>query len=124
MNTTEGVGSDAALLGNNIVLQPGVWSITAIVPSYNVNYSSSRVHDITHSTTWGYSIPSNSSSNGNSQITSKTDVINLVRTVTEESYIEIQQRCSVDNIVDGFGTPSNILGYSEVYTIVTITKIA
>jgi hypothetical protein len=124
LNTTEGVGSDAALLGNNIVLQPGVWSITAISPSYNVNLSSSRLYDITHATTWGYSTPGSSSTNTSGQSNSVNNTINLINVVTEETHIEIQQRCSVDNVVDGLGTPSNILGYSEVYTIVTVVKIA
>lgn len=124
LNTTEGVGGDAALLGNNIVLQPGVWAITAISPSYNVNLSSSRIYDITHATSWGYSTPGSSSTNTSGQANSVNNTINLVKVVTEETHIEIQQRCSVDNVVDGLGTPSNILGYNEVYTIVTATKIA
>lgn len=122
LNTSEGIGTDAALLGNDIVLQPGVWSVTVIVPSYNVEYSSSRVQDITHGSTWGYGMPSKSGGLEDTGV-SATNIITLIRTVAEETHIEIQQRCTVDNMVDGLGTPTNAIGYDEIYTIVTLTKV-
>lgn len=104
---------------NQFTLTPGVWSIRAETPAYGVGKHQCRIFNITKGSVVNYG-DSSYSSTSNSSISVAVGIVSITPGTAET--FQIEHRCEVTKFTDGFGIPSNF-GNTEVYTIVTCTKI-
>ena len=112
--------SIVTIASNQFTLQAGTYLVEWSAPAYNVNRHSSRLQNITDSTT---------DSEGTSEYVSNADDIVTksigakVITITSAKAFEIQHYGGTTSATWGFGLSSNISGQNSVYTLVKIHKI-
>lgn len=111
-----------SLSTNQFTLASGTYSIEATAPGYAVDRHQARLQDITNAATIFY---------GNSEfaqnlVANETTLSRVtgVFVVSGNTAFEIQHQCQTTQTGNGFGIEANFSGNTEVYTQVTITKIA
>jgi hypothetical protein len=108
------------ITSNQFTLQAGTYLVEWSAPVYDVNQNTSRLQNITDSTT---------DVEGTSVYTSGVDdVANTsigagVITIAPAKVFEIQHYCITTKTNNGFGVTTNVTGKNNVYTLVKIHKI-
>lgn len=116
LNTIKGDLSSVSLQNDTIILQPGVYSITATAPAFEVNEHQIRLLNITSNTVDGFGIMAFSD-----KFASSSSSLSAIVNVASTSKFFLQHRCSDTQNNTGFGISSS---WSEsVYTQVRIQKL-
>lgn len=118
--TNEIIG--ASLASNQITLPIGTYYLEASAPALKVSAHRIKVRDTTGAA--DLLIGTNTRSEN---VTSGTQTRSFVEgrfPLSAESIIEIQHRCNVDNLTNGFGNLVNYSSEPEVYTDVKIWRIS
>ena len=109
------------ITSNQFTLQAGTYLIEWSAPANKVDRHSSRLQNITDSTT---------DSEGTSAYSDASDDIVTtsigagVLTLASAKVFEIQHHCATTRATTGFGVNSNISGQNSVYALVKIHKLA
>jgi hypothetical protein len=106
------------ILSNQIIMDAGKYYISAKLPAYHAEYHQGRLHNITDDITLAY---------GTSEYT-YTDIfsysyIEYYIELTSTKTIEIQHRCTLNNVTAGYGVAQSIAATPEIYTTANIIKI-
>lgn len=108
-----------SLTSNQFVLQPGTYSVRAIVPAFASNQHKAKLRNITDSS----DTLIGSSANAASGTSVQTDsIISGVFSITAAKTFEIQHRVTTSGATTGLGQPASF-GVVEVYTQVEIEKL-
>lgn len=107
-----------SLSANVITLQAGTYSIEASVPADNANGFQARLWDITAGAVLAYGTSALSSG---SQTRSDISTVVTVASGTTKQ-IRVEAAYSV-NVTGGLGTPANVGGAYEIYTVVKVTQL-
>lgn len=120
LNTVENPQIWASLAANQITLDAGTYKIIANAPSYQCAENKAKLRNITDAT----DTVIGSSEFGAAAFGgfSKSNIIGIF-TIASSKTFEIQHQCVTTSTTNGFGVADN-LGVDEVYTQVSITKIA
>lgn len=120
LNTVENPQTWASLAANQITLDAGTYKISAIAPAYSVRRHQAKLRNITDSTddAIGGACYAADAVSGFS-----ISEIEKIITIAASKTFEIQHQCGITEASDGFGVAANF-GVSEIYTQVSITKIA
>jgi len=122
LNTTLGTNgiSGSSLASNQITLPAGTYNIAANAPSLIVNQSATRLYNITDS---AVALLGSVSCSSSGDFTSVDSIIRGTITIAATKVFEIQHICATTRATNGFGL-SGSFGQSEIYTQITITKVA
>lgn len=112
--------SGAALASNQVTLPVGTYEAIGWVIGYKVDYHQSRLYDTTGASTLVVGSPE---VNANASAISGKSMLEGRFTLSTESVIELQHKCSQTVSGNGFGTRSNA-GEVEVYANLMIRKVA
>jgi hypothetical protein len=122
-NMNSNIEASVSLNSNEFTLQPGVYTITAQVPAYNVESHKSRLYNVTNDTVevMGSTVYCASMGiiSGSSAIT-KSELFTVINIVSTTVY-RIEHNCTSTQIDTGLGLASG-LGL-EIYTVVIINKL-
>lgn len=111
--------SGASLSTNQITLPAGDYYVTASAPAFNVNAHKAKLRSITGSTDI---VIGSSEFCVSSDQTGNSSVLSGLFTLSIETIIELQHRCSLTSSSNGFGENSG-LGVVEVYSNIEIWKV-
>jgi len=111
----------ASLSSNQITLGAGSYSISAAVPGQDTGNHVAWLYNVTDSS---ITVDGARYYHGSSDTETGYSLINGAFTITETKVFEIKQRTSQTMAAHGLGRAVNITGHPEIYTTVTITKIA
>jgi hypothetical protein len=103
-----------------ITLPAGTYFVSAIAPALQVSSHKIRLQNTTDSTTIAISTNANTQ---NAVIVQTNAVLNTYFTLAASKNIELQHRCAVTQATYGLGTAATF-GDNEVYSSITITKVA
>jgi hypothetical protein len=117
LNTIIGDQNFAAVSSNQIILQPGSYSITARAPACNVLGHQIRLRNITDST----DAAMGTSTFANGGIVNFSEISATFSINTEKIY-EIQHMCALTYLHIGLGRSTGF-NSDEIYTLVTIKKL-
>ena len=108
------------LTSSVISLPAGSYLVLASAPAVFVNGHKIRLQNTTASSTIALGASCSAARDASIQNTSQ---LQTFFTLTVTSNIELQHRCTTTNGTDGFG-PSNSYGVDEIFSQITITKVA
>jgi len=115
--------SIASLAANQITLPAGTYQVRAMAPAFMGSQHQARLYDVTGAAVLVVGTSEvNFGTDGGSSVeyhTSKSFVVGRF-TLSVESVIELQHRCSVTRATDGFGYPANLT--TEVYSVVELWR--
>jgi hypothetical protein len=122
LNTTLGTNgiSGSSIASNQITLPAGTYSIAANAPSLIVNQSSTRLYNITDS---AVALVGGVNCSSSGDFTSVDSIIRGTITIAATKVFEIQHYCATTRATNGFGQSASF-GQAEIYTQITITKVA
>jgi hypothetical protein len=106
---------------NQILIQPGTYHLNARCPAYQVDSHQAFLQNISTSTAVSVGTSEYSSSTVAAAVTNS--IIEAYFVVSSATVFEIQHRCQTTKSMNGFGIATGFGPY-EVYTVVTITKLA
>lgn len=110
----------ASLASNQITLAAGTYLINAASPAYKVNSHVARLFNITDSTVT--LLGSSGYVTGSGDSSAAYSFLNGVFTIAATKVFEIQHRGADTQSTNGFGPATGF--QTEVYTSITITKVA
>lgn len=123
LNTSEGSNSWVSLSSNRFTLNAGTYHVQWSSPMYGTNSHKSRLYNFTDSTTIAVSQVADSDAGGSNYINTSS-LGSTVFTLAASKALQIDYRCSANpSISDALGQASGF-GVAEIFTIVTITKLA
>jgi hypothetical protein len=109
-----------SITSNQFTLQAGTYLVEWSAPAYKVDQHTSRLQNITDSTT---------DAEGTSEYANTTNLVANksvgagIITIASAKVFEVQHYCATTNTGAGFGVTSSISGHNSVYTLVKIHKI-
>jgi hypothetical protein len=120
LNTISGTGN-ISLASNQFTFPAGTYIINAICPAYKVGSHQCRLYNVTDSTVvdYGTNAFANSSS---SNTAATTSIMYTYLVISSPKVLRIEHYCSSTQTNDGFGLPCSF--GIEVYTVVTVSKVA
>jgi hypothetical protein len=119
LNTVTGTDGMVTLSSNAFTLQPGIYTIEAMSPGYEVQGHKAKLRNTTDST--DDIIGTSMFTNVGSNINTYSYLFGTINISTAKTY-EIQFRCEITAATNGLGHRAST-GVSEVYTQVKITKL-
>ena len=117
LNTLEGDTDFISLSSNQIILEPGKYSIDANAKAWSVNGHRLKIYNITDSADIALGTSGWASSAAKSESIVKGEI-----NINSSTTIEVQHRCQATKATDGLGNAMSF-GDDEVYTVVKITKL-
>jgi hypothetical protein len=121
LNTTVINGITGCSIASSVITLPaGTYFVSAIAPALQVSSHKIRLQNTTDSTTIAISTNANTQ---NAVIVQTDAVLNTYFTLAASKNIELQHRCAVTQATYGLGTAATF-GDNEVYSSITITKVA
>ena len=108
------------IASNQFTLQAGTYLVEWSAPAYKVSRHSTRLQNITDSTTDSEGTSEYAVESDNTQ-TASTGA--SIVTITAAKTFQIQHRGSLTRATNGFGVSSSISGHNSVYTLVKIHKM-
>jgi hypothetical protein len=121
LNTTVSNNIGASIAASVITLTPGTYRVSAMAPFYNVTGVIIRLRNTTDATTTIAGVNSYVAGTSNAGCTAQLDGI---FTITANKNFEIQYWANTATATNGLGVALNAAGISEIYTQVTIRKLA
>ena len=110
------------LTSSVISLPAGSYQVFATAPAFTVNGHKTRLQNTTAATT--IDVGSSEYSATAAQYAATRSQIQTFFILTTTSNIELQHRCSTTAGGDGLGASQNYTGSNEIYSQITITKVA
>lgn len=117
LNQVTQINNTVTLSDNQFTLNPGIYTISAVAPAYEVDNHQARLQDVTNDITILYGTSAYSPNSGGSMTTS---LINGQFAVSTPTAFEIQHMCATTQASDGFGIATGF--GNEVYTTIKITN--
>jgi len=121
LNTTVTNNIGASIAASVITLTAGTYRVTAMSPFYNVTGVIIRLRNTTDATTAIAGVNSYVAGTSNAGCTAQLDG---VFTITANKNFEVQYWANTATATNGLGVALNAAGISEIYTQVTIRKLA
>jgi hypothetical protein len=119
LNTLEGDNSFASVSSNQLTLQPGTYWFEGHAPGYFAGAHQAKLVNVATNADVSFG----SSGHSHPSAGSVTHSIIKVRLViASATTYRIQQRCSIERALQGFGI-ANGFGGPETYTTITIVKL-
>jgi uncharacterized delta-60 repeat protein len=117
LNSISSITTNISLSGNQIILQPGNYTVRISAPAYKVGLHQIRLQNITDEITLAYG--SSAIANASGSITFSIVEANI--SVNKVTTLEVQHQCTVTEQFDGFGIAGGF--GNEVYTTVNIAQL-
>jgi len=112
--------SGASLASDQFTLPAGTYSLTAFAPCWKVGSNNARIYNITDSAVVAIG---NNQLSGTANTSSTTATVAITFTIAATKTFELQHYASATLATNGFGA-ANGNGYDEIYSSVTIVKVA
>jgi hypothetical protein len=112
--------SGASLASNQFTLPAGTYSLTAFAPAYKVGGNNARIYNITDS---AVVVIGNNGISGSGDATTTIATLAITFTIAATKTFELQHYSGSTFATQGFGG-ANGNGYDEIYSSVTIVKVA
>lgn len=112
--TGSNINSWITLNSNTIILIPGYYFISGILPTLNVGKNQSRLYDITNDRALVY---------GNNSTSKTNQIIGHFRINSSTCSLRLETFCQRSRLKTGFGVAINN-GGPEIYSCITIKKIS
>lgn len=111
--------SAVSLSSNQFILPPGAYTISIMVPAYQVANHQARLQDVTNNMTllWGTSVYSNTSKGSLNYSIIEGEIF-----INQSTKVQVQHRCTATQLNDGLGIAAGI-GAAEIYTTVKIISL-
>jgi hypothetical protein len=103
---------------NQFTLQPGTYFLTAVAMAFNVSTHKLKLRNITDSTDDAIGMVSEAQSNVNNPTR-----LDYKFTIGSVKTYELQHRCEVTVVSNGFGDQAGAVGEEELYTVIIIRKL-
>lgn len=121
LTVLDGPANGCVALSNSsrLQFQPGRYWLTVRVPAFRVGRHKARFQNVSSNQTVAFG-----TSEQVQEDSTNHSAIELELTVTDSSHqFEVQHKCAINQLVNGFGVASSFADAPEVYTTVTICKI-
>tara|TARA_R110000851_G_scaffold232794_1_gene385366 strand:- start:268 stop:771 length:504 start_codon:yes stop_codon:yes gene_type:complete len=109
-----------SITSNQFTLQAGTYLVEWAVPAYDVAHHTSRLQNITDSTTDAEGTSAYADPTGD---VANTSTGAAVIAITSAKVFEVQHYCLSTKTNNGFGVTTDVTGKNNVYTLVKIHKI-